>query len=46
MATLLKNGLVYQDGELVREDVLINGDKIQALGTDLEKIAPDAEILT
>lgn len=44
MATLLKNGLVYQDGELVREDVLINGDKIQALGTDLEKIAPDAEI--
>lgn len=44
MATLLKNGLVYQDGELVREDILINGDKIQALGTDLEKIAPDAEI--
>lgn len=44
MATLLKNGLVYQDGELVREDVLINGDKIQALGTDLEKIAPAAEI--
>lgn len=44
MSTLLKNGLVYQDGELVREDVLINGDKIQALGTDLEKIAPDAEI--
>ena len=44
MATLLKNGLVYQDNELVREDVLINGDKIQALGTDLEKIAPDAEI--
>lgn len=44
MATLLKNGLVYQDGELVREDVLINGDKIQALGTNLEKIAPDAEI--
>lgn len=44
MVTLLKNGLVYQDGELVREDVLINGDKIQALGTDLEKIAPDAEI--
>lgn len=44
MATLLKNGLVYQDGELVRGDILINGDKIQALGTDLEKIAPDAEI--
>lgn len=44
MATILKNGLVYQDGELVKEDVLINGDKIQALGTDLEKIAPDAEI--
>lgn len=44
MATLLKNGLVYQDGELVREDILINGDKIQALGTDLEEIAPDAEI--
>lgn len=44
MATLLKNGLVYQDGELVREDILINGEKIQALGTDLEKIAPDAEI--
>lgn len=44
MATLLKNGLVYQDGELVREDILINGDKIQALGTDLEEIAPDAKI--
>ncbi|CCK84218.1 Dihydroorotase [Lactobacillus equicursoris 66c] len=44
MATLLKNGLVYQDGELVREDILINGDKIQALGTDLEKIVPGAEI--
>lgn len=44
MATLLKNGLVYQDGELVREDILINGDKIQALGTDFEKIVPDTEI--
>ena len=35
MAILLKNGLVYQEGEFINEDVLIFGSKIQAIGLDL-----------
>ncbi|MGO1441421.1 MAG: dihydroorotase [Lactobacillus delbrueckii] len=35
MAILLKNGLVYQEGEFIKEDVLISGSKIQAIGLDL-----------
>lgn len=35
MAILLKNGLVYQEGEFINEDVLISGSKIQAIGLDL-----------
>ncbi|WP_236157774.1 amidohydrolase family protein, partial [Lactobacillus delbrueckii] len=35
MAILLKNGLVYQEGEFINEDVFISGSKIQAIGLDL-----------
>ncbi|XOQ57767.1 MAG: CAZy families CE9 protein [Lactobacillus delbrueckii] len=35
MAILLKNGLVYQEGEFINEDVLTTGSKIQAIGLDL-----------
>ena len=35
MAILLKKGLVYQEGEFIKEDVLIFGSKIQAIGLDL-----------
>ena len=32
MKTLIKNGTVYQNGELIQADVLIDGQIIQALG--------------
>ncbi|ASW12034.1 dihydroorotase [Lactobacillus delbrueckii subsp. lactis DSM 20072] len=35
MAILLKNGLVYQEGEFINEDVLTSGSNIQAIGLDL-----------
>ena len=41
MSTLLKNGLVYIDGELHEEDLLIAGTKIKAIGFGLEADQPD-----
>ena len=35
MTTVIKNGTVYQNGHLVKADVLIENDKIKAIGTDL-----------
>ncbi|MCL8205519.1 dihydroorotase [Ligilactobacillus agilis] len=45
MKTLLQNGLVYHDGQLTNQDVLIEGDKIVALGQNLGQLAPDAKVL-
>ena len=36
MTTVIKNGTVYQNGHLIKADVLIDGQKIKAIGTDLE----------
>ena len=35
MTTVIKNGTAYQNGRLVKADVLIDGQKIKAIGTDL-----------
>lgn len=35
MKTVIKNGLVYQNGELLHLDVLIDGKKISAIGENL-----------
>lgn len=45
MKTLLQNGLVYHDSQLTNQDVLIEGDKIVALGQNLGQLAPDAKVL-
>lgn len=45
MKTLLQNGLVYHNGQLTNQDVLIEGDKIVALGQNLGQLAPDAKVL-
>ena len=45
MKTLLQNGLVYHDGQLTNQDVLIEGDKIVALGQNLGQLAPDAKVI-
>lgn len=45
MKTLLQSGLVYHDGQLTNQDVLIEGDKIVALGQNLGQLAPDAKVL-
>ena len=36
MATVIKNGTVYQNGRLIKADVLIEGKKIKAIGIDLD----------
>ena len=36
MTTVIKNGTVYQNGHLIKADVLIDGQKIKSIGTDLE----------
>ncbi|KAB1973113.1 dihydroorotase [Lactobacillus crispatus] len=35
MATVIKNGTVYQNGRLIKADVLIEDQKIKAIGTNL-----------
>lgn len=45
MQTLLKDGLVYHDGKLTKQDVLISADKIVALGQDLDRLAPAANVI-
>lgn len=35
MQTVIKNGTVYQNGRLIHADVLIEDQKIKAIGTDL-----------
>ena len=35
MKTVIKNGLVYQNGNLIKTDVLIDGKKISAIGENL-----------
>lgn len=36
MATVIKNGTVYQNGRLIKADILIEGKKIKAIGIDLD----------
>ena len=36
MTTVIKNGTVYQNGHLIKADVLIDGQKIKTIGTGLE----------
>ena len=38
MRLLIKGGTVYQAGNLVKEDILIEDDKIKALGVDLAQV--------
>lgn len=35
MSTVIKNGTVYQNGQLIKADVLVENGKIKAIGTDL-----------
>lgn len=45
MQLILKGGNVYQDGDFIKEDLLIEDDKIKAFGADLEESFPDAEVI-
>lgn len=45
MQTLIKNGLVYQAGELRQMDLLITDGKIKALGQNLEPTSPECKII-
>ena len=41
MKTLIKNGTVYNDGRLVKEDVLVEDGIIRAIGKDLHEYLDD-----
>lgn len=45
MKIILKNGLVYQSGKLSHQDLLIEDDKIMALGQNLSELIPEARVI-